>query len=874
MSVPATLAVVTLPVVRALLDQAHSKSYRGGVVGIRAQPTWDGPVDFEHAGRPVRVAPCTSVLAVREAMLTRGRDRWLVVLTDRADAELGAGVRAHLVGHRLRTPDPWDAVRSRFSASTIEAALASGPGSRELAVGVLTALAAVEDCSPAPGGVLTREHLLRSTAEMHLGLPPPGVPLDAAMVLAWSSRPGSPERVAALRTLAGDALVDALLSAMSNACAAAGPAVRLLLCRGALVEVVPLGLVVDVLLSARNDDIARAALVRLEPTFGGALPPAAALLAWTQECRGLLAVTPDADRLLRAADGRLSALQAGALVEGSDLLPGAVGARLLRLAETMRNGLLAPDLDAVERAWERVQAHRMAGADQRVRPFEAAVRLMRWLTLDAAPVEPTLPALVARHSTSDAWVDAATSDAAQGTADPELGSVLATVLVAVRGQRAPHDAVFAEALAAATLADDLYGLTGLENLLPDRLLPLARQQPLLLLVCDGMSAAVAAEVISSVTAPEGDGWLELLPPGATRRGSALAVLPTLTVHSRASLLCGELTSGEQPRERAGFAALCAAHGLVGELFHKKALDETPPGQAVAPLVDAALADISGRHLVACVLNTIDDSLDRSDPGGTHWGLGTIKHLRPLLERARSAGRIVVLTSDHGHVIERRQGRTLPVASFTSGRSRTPAPPAGVGEVFVQGRRVHGDRAVLAVDEQVRYGPLKAGYHGGAAPAEVVVPVIVLTAGAIPAGWQAAGPQEPAWWWTSPGAAPAGALPLTLFDDSTRPTPGAAVAAAVLVSAVYVRQRARAGRVAVRDEQVRDLLVALLDAPGHRLAPQPAARALGEAPTRMRGAVPQVQQLLNVEGYAVLRPDADGVTLLLDAELLREQFDLR
>ena len=33
----------------------------------------------------------------------------------------------------------------------------------------------------------------------------------------------------------------------------------------------------------------------------------------------------------------------------------------------------------------------------------------------------------------------------------------------------------------------------------------------------------------------------------------------------------------------------------------------------------------------------------------------------------------------------------------------------------------------------------------------------------------------------------------------------------------------------------------------------------------------VQRLLNVEGYPVLRVDADGATLILDEGLLREQF---
>ena len=55
--------------------------------------------------------------------------------------------------------------------------------------------------------------------------------------------------------------------------------------------------------------------------------------------------------------------------------------------------------------------------------------------------------------------------------------------------------------------------------------------------------------------------------------------------------------------------------------------------------------------------------------------------------------------------------------------------------------------MLAVDEHLRYGPLKAGYHGGASPAEAVVPVAVLVPGAVPedVSLHLAPPQEPAWW---------------------------------------------------------------------------------------------------------------------------------
>src|SRR5674536_340483 len=228
------------------------------------------------------------------------------------------------------------------------------------------------------------------------------------------------------------------------------------------------------------------------------------------------------------------------------------------------------------------------------------------------------------------------------------------------------------------------------------------------------------------------------PPRSTLSSSSAAsdvykrqVLPSITEVSRTSLLCGELRAGGQDVEQRGYADLVGAHGLAGaRLFHKKPLGSSQPGFAVAHDVGVAIDDQVGQRLVTCVLNTIDDALDRSDPAGTVWTAEAIKHLAPLLDRARLAGRVVLLTSDHGHIVERRQGQQRSHAVISSGRSRADGGPVGDGEVLVTGRRVrlHDGRAVLAVDERLRYGPLKAGYHGGASPAEVVIPLYFLVSG--------------------------------------------------------------------------------------------------------------------------------------------------
>jgi hypothetical protein len=217
---------------------------------------------------------------------------------------------------------------------------------------------------------------------------------------------------------------------------------------------------------------------------------------------------------------------------------------------------------------------------------------------------------------------------------------------------------------------------------------------------------------------------------------------------------------------------------------------------------------------------------------------------------------------------------------------------GADEVLVRGDRVLSADgvAVLAVDEQLRYGPLKAGYHGGASPAEVVVPVCVLVPGAEPedTGLRVVAAYEPVWW--SPTAAatlapppdpvpaveargdrrqPAGQTEL-FASPATEPAPERdGLVDAVLAAPAFAANARLAGRTLAAD-RIHALLTALRAAPGQRLTPAVAAARLDVPVARLRGALAQAQRLLNVEGYPVLRTDVDGM-IVLDEPLLREQF---
>ena len=226
--------------------------------------------------------------------------------------------------------------------------------------------------------------------------------------------------------------------------------------------------------AAETAQLAREALIRLEPRLGGAAPASAVLRSWAGEASAVIAgmlqdpaSRGNGESLLARADELLAATRAGGLADGSDLLPSGLTRRLASLAGALRAvaggrspGRSRPAVDSRRRAgrqssgpgpgWPPTGSRTPTSG----RPaFHAAVRLARWLAGNSAVGAASLQALLDRHGDSDAWVDSAVNDAAPGVSDPDLGAGLAAVLAAVRARRAAHDTAFAAALAAHTSDD-------------------------------------------------------------------------------------------------------------------------------------------------------------------------------------------------------------------------------------------------------------------------------------------------------------------------------------------------------------------------------------------------------------------------------------
>src|SRR5262249_18506419 len=154
--------------------------------------------------------------------------------------------------------------------------------------------------------------------------------------------------------------------------------------------------------------------------------------------------------------------------------------------------------------------------------------------------------------------------------------------------------------------------------------------------------------------------------------------PTVTEISRVSLLCGALTKGDQTTEKAGFASHAASRhasraGSPPRLFHKADLGAGP--ELETPVRDA-LVDRAQR-VVGIVHNAIDAQLSGSDQLDVSWSAEALRQVMALLRLARDARRAVVVTGDHGHVLE--EG-TVQRPGSPGDRWRTAIDDPGEGEI--------------------------------------------------------------------------------------------------------------------------------------------------------------------------------------------------
>ena len=885
------------PQIVAQLERVLASDPSTVALAIRAKARQPWPETLNQRGRQFALRWCESSLAIREALCdveqhdpaTAG----LVVLTPLATHEIAEDIAARLARARVFQPEGWDIVRQLFQAKETDARL----GRFAWMPQCLIDGAAQGPYPPVANGFLGLETAWQEVLQRFLRIPT--VRPDAVSLLTWSMTAGAD---ATLDQLPTAARAD-VMRWLAEAAGSAGEMVLGCIEAGRTADALPLGLVCGVVFAPEGEGQAALgqAAIRLERFVNDEHIGVPEGRSWARAAEqvvraaGLEAARATLDR----ADALLRDLRVAEFAHLSDLLPAALDQRMQDFALALSAHVAEPteaNLVQVELQADRVLRHTlMAAQPPRAERVGMARRLARWM-LTAPRSVTSLPSAAAWQSDEGAFVDWARFRLLGGDEIPELSQAYGACREALIARRNKFAKPFAQALIEwnANKPSIDGRLVPVESVLEHVMAPIAAAHPTLLLVMDGLSISIFRELFARSAS---HGWAEMVPAELGQPLVGVAALPTVTEVSRTSLLCGRLTLGAAAQERSGFATHAAllAHSRTGappRLLHKGDLSDATN---LAPEVRAAIADPHQR-VIGVVYNAVDDHLSGPDQLHQRWTLEDLRLLLPLLREAREARRVVVITADHGHLLE--DGTTQVSHGSESDRWRPGTDSRAPHEVAVSGGRVvtsDGSNTVVCLwGESTRYGGRKNGYHGGLSPQEVTVPLAVMVPlGMNLPGWTAAPPAQPEWWELPPTpkskeAKPAVAQPVRpagrkptaqvgqpqLFEETELPIAPAPAApdwiSALLSGTIYASQRQLAARVALPDEKMRALLTALSER-GGKLSRAALAQRLSLPEIRLGGMLSAVRRMLNVDQAPVLVIDEAAGTVELNIALLHQQF---
>jgi hypothetical protein len=890
-------AAPTFSQIKAQVMAIRQKVPDERVIGIRAAGRWSGAQFRQEGEETFYIVQCDSPLHMRMALHEPHDATITVLITNLDEAELGDDILVRLARRRLFPLDSWQIVQLAFQARTIDPRVTRHGW---IADSLLEAIP-TDGFPLARGGFLDAETVWPILLERHMGLTMARP--DLCAVLQWSL---DAENVARFQAAPAPLRQAATIWLVQQA----GPTVEAVLECVAMhtrPEALAIGLAAGVVFHRATAGQVEKAAGRLEERYlGGQTLETSIIERWYAAATDVVRlhhIDPQLiSRQLSRADDILREVQAEAYAYLSRTSPLGLAQRLARfgtqLAEAVQHGWPGT-LASLTTARQEILAHHQTRHERRrLDRIDMALRLLQWLTR-AETIVPaaSLAEAAAYHLAEGGLVDWARLALRTGDPVRELSEAYARLFHQVTVQREQQARHFAALLRDWTAAGSVgEGLIPVERILDEIVTPLAAQAPVLVLVLDGMSAAVCWELVTDITQQD---WLALCEPGHAVNRPGLAAIPSITEVSRASLLCGALRQGNARVEQNGFAdhpglrAHCrSAAGPV--LFHKASLQEADDTSLALEVREAIAA--TQRRVVGVVVNAVDDALSKGEQIDTRWSRDEIKVLPALLHEARAARRIVVLLADHGHVLEHQtQGRPGEGGERWRFDDGKPAPD----ELQMTGERVvlpDTHRLIAPWTEKVRYGVKKNGYHGGVSPQEMVIPLTVLCApDTAPTGWREASLNPPAWWdepflALQPSTAPLlrrtsrGLGPLFDYVQDTPGMEPPVVKAAIpedatpswiqafLASPLLAAQKQLAGRAVPTDEIIGKLLTALDRQGGQRTAVA-LARVLGYPALRMRSLLVVMQRVLNIDGYAVLTRDEASDTVVLQRDLLCRQFDL-
>lgn len=866
-------------------------------------------------GIDIEFVYCTSELAIREALVNHAGTTRLVLLSKFDQVQLGKDVLARLWRYKPQRISPWKSLQQLIGVRAIDPRLTRRYG-RWMAEALLNGHEQFRG-QVEFGEVLDLDTAWSALAISYLNYSEPNV--DLPSLFRWSSTVSenlADQLPSKMREHLGDWLTPHLPSL--------APIIERLIQDGRAHELLATGVACSVIYKSKLSDLTSidehlvySGRGRFSERYLGGQKFDISVLAEFGQLSETIAYSMMRDAQQRTVTASLDLAEQWLLsldfrpaLNVSNLLTGSFNQRIGAFANDLKLALVKGNSIRAEKSFNVLKNHILAqlGSNQhRLERMEMALRLTRWVNTNPAPTNDAT-STIRRYGVDGSFVDRARSQLWAGDVHEELNTLYQDVSSRISMAVDSQNREFSDYLANIARGDKLLtDLLPVEDALESLVAPLAKQKPVLLVVLDGMSYAVYRELQDDLINNQ---WVEINNNTEVMSRCLIAALPTITNISRYSLLTGALSSGTAEEEKRGFAKhpelkKVASSKFPPLLLHKQDLQQ-PGGHALVSEARSAIAGTEHR-VIGTVINAIDDQLSSSSQVTVSWDLKAITLLRHVLEAAREANRVVLITSDHGHVLE-HNSNYLNGSEEGGERYRLGSNP-GDQEVLVSGPRVvtPSTSAILPWSESIRYTKSKnQGYHGGGTLQEITIPVgifISATDSELMEGWFEVPKETPEWWRIdSLNALNETSVPYDA-NKKTPPKPKSSKkhqlkkevigdlfqaeadeqridrtvnkndwVSALIDSNVYKQVSARAARISVTQEQLR-LFLDLLASKDGTVMESIISRELELPKIRVRGFLRNVQKLLNIDGYPILTVDPESSTVKLNIPDLKTQFEL-
>lgn len=755
------IAAPTFSQIKGQVNAVLQRSNGSKVIGIHAQGRWTGDrLQFDGTQKYL-IEQCDSPLAVRIALQqaqqepdkTKGQDHIIrVLITTLSENDLAEDILIRLAKQRLFTIDPWQIVKSLFRATSLDPRLIEHRWIPEVLMDWMPAYR----YAPVMGGFLDAEViwplLLKHGFYLKADRP------ELTTLLEWSVEEENVQRYQHANEEFRAAAVEWLAGLI-------GPTVKAILhcvAQNELPDALPLGLAAEVIYHPETHGKLDKAVGKLEERFlNGTAFPQPIMQTWSLAARQTLNGLPATylSTVVQRSDAILKEISADQFAHLSSISEQGFNQHLTQLSKYLIAVVKKPtqvNLTRLKQVYTKVEQHQQlldAANQRRLQRMQMSLRLAQWLVNYQAspiPAPKALEEAISYHIQDGGFLDWARLTLPMAEPHRELAKAFGKLFDAVTEIRESQSYQFAKLLQDWTAIGSMRkSFTLIENILETVISPLAATHPILLIVMDGMSLAVCNELLSDL---EQQNWHLLAPKDASQLSiqAGLAAIPSITEVSRASLLCGQIKKGTQSKEKPGFTKHPALlqhckRNAPPLLFHKDAL-QSCEASVLSNELHGAIGSKTNR-VIGLVINAVDDLLSKGEQVDIAWTCDRIKVLHPILEAARTAGRVVIITSDHGHVLHHGSKYQPPKQSE---RWRKDNGKPKDNELRLEGDRViapGGNSVIAPWSEKIRYCTNKKnGYHGGINPQEMIVPIAALASYDTHfENWEITDISFPNWW---------------------------------------------------------------------------------------------------------------------------------